>query len=199
MARKKQKPKRPEDPNALIDVAGVKRTQGREQREAMAVESSEMALQEHGIRGGDPDYRQLQVYLMVTRLGIAKTRAAELCGFDRVTGQRIMLRAKTNPRFKAKVDGLIDRMTEGYRMHIATRLPDIAELDVLGLDQYRKDPSKLLDKPQFLKHLRGAIGIGSGDGVQVNNQVNISIEQIERLQRAIQADVQAIEIIKTGG
>jgi hypothetical protein len=158
----------------------------RGEHEAMAVQSSELAMVEHGVDPEDVDFRKVQIFAMNKLLGIARGRAAELLGLSKMEGTRVYDRLRQNPAFREKCNAFLEKVRSNYQDAVAARLPDIAELDSLTLKQYRDNPQLLVDKPSALKHLRQVAAVQAPDGVTMQTNVQINLESLQAL---IQKDV----------
>lgn len=153
----------------------------KDEQAKMGVESAALALQEHGLASDDPDFKDVQIYVMHKCLGFSRAGAARALGFDQSKGTRVYDKLRHTPEFRHKCEGVLAGIRAGYQDVVAARLPDIVALDTMTLQQYKDNPDLLISKPQALKHLRQVANVQAPDGVVINPQ-GISIQHLESLQ-----------------
>lgn len=155
-------------------------------REQLALTTSGAVVTEAGFKVDDPHYKDLQMVSLI-RQGIAPTRAAELVGYGKMQGTRVVRKLKKNAAFKAKVDNMILQSVENYKKSTQSLLPEISELDIETIRQYKADPTLLVQRPKAIANLRAVAGAVLPDGANIT-QV-ISVNQIESLQNIFQGSL----------
>jgi hypothetical protein len=115
---------------------------------------------------------------------IPHTRAAELVGYGKMQGTRVVKKLKKNAAFRAKVDNMILQSVDNYKKSTQSLLPEISELDVETIRQYKADPTLLVQRPKAIQNLRQVAGAVLPDGANITQVISVS--QIETLQNIFQ-------------
>jgi hypothetical protein len=164
------RPKNDEAPPAFVSKHNM---------ELLALDAGKITLAEHGC-ASDPEYQDLLLMRLVEQ-GIPRSRAAELVGYkSRTQGTRVMEKARRNPRFKAKLIELHDRMREAYIGSKVASLPILSEIESAALEEYKADPRLAIEKPKLLRDLRIVSGVQTPEGA-VQNNLSINIEALQRV------------------
>jgi hypothetical protein len=182
---KRGRPKKEDAPPAFVSKHNM---------ELLALDSGKIMLAEHGCTS-DPEYQDLLLMRLVEQ-GIPRSRAAELVGYkSRTQGTRVMEKARRNPRFKAKLIELHDRMREAYIGSKVASLPMLSEIESAALEEYKADPRLAIEKPKLLRDLRIVSGVQDSGGV-IQNNLSINIEALQKIVKGDFSDVVTVEPVE---
>ncbi len=129
-------------------------------------------------------------------LGLSAPVAGDLSGYKQSTAYGMVHKYRNVIKYRDHIDKeILAGMPDRYKALCKMRLPDIAIIEQLGLDQYKDNPEMILKHPQLLKQLKSSAGVTPDETptyptVNIQEVQNLMLEVTEQRDREIAAEKQ---------
>jgi len=129
--------------------------------------------------------------------GIEPKKSAQLAGYKDTYAYKLITKYRKDRQLRTLTEQIFDSFPDKYRMMCKTRLLELAKIEGQAIEEYRKDPKLLIDKPQLAKQVKQAAGVLLGEDIR---QV-IPLINIEEMRVLIQRKVGMIvdDVIEVEG
>ena len=113
-------------------------------------------------------------YHLYRLFGLDTEGASRLAGLAIKSGYDLNHRLKNNDHEYQKLQTFLGGFPDRYRDLCRARLLQLSEIEGKALEEYRKDPRLLIDKPQLAKQVKQGAGVLLGEDIrQVIPLINI--------------------------
>ena len=92
-------------------------------------------------------------------LGLPTNTCGKLAGYTESYSYKLVSQYNKQPKLRHTIDKFLNVMPERYQSICKLRLAEIAEIEGAAIQEYRKDPKLLIDKPQLAKSIKQSAGV----------------------------------------
>jgi hypothetical protein len=119
-------------------------------------------------------------------LGSPVTTCAQLAGYSKAYGQKLISKYKHNPKLRNRIDEIAGMMPERFRTLTQPRLATICEIEGAALQKYLDSPELAINKPKLLRDMKIAARALEPDAPR---QPSINVGTIQVIQQSIREDL----------
>jgi len=106
--------------------------------------------------------------------GVDPKKSALLSGYKGSYAYKLITKYRKDRNLRELTEQVFDSFPDKYRLMCKARLLELSKIEGAAIEEYRKDPKLLIDKPQLAKQVKQAAGVLLGDDIrQVIPLINI--------------------------
>jgi Predicted Zn-dependent protease (DUF2268) len=136
----------------------------------------------------DKKDRKQSTFYLYWLFGFPVKTCADKAGYAESYGYKLVEKYKKLSKTRHTVDEILNMFPERYKSVCKLRLPQIAQIEGKGLQEYENNPRLVIDKPQLLKQIKQGAGALQDDG---HPKLNFSLFAVNARNLMIEMDTGA--------
>jgi hypothetical protein len=123
---------------------------------------------------GEKTFKKEASFFLYWIFGVDPKRSALLSGYKESYAYKLITKYRKDRQLRELTEQVLDSFPDKYRLMCKARLLELSRIEGQAIEEYRKDPKLLIDKPQLAKQVKQAAGVLLGEDIrQVIPLINI--------------------------